>query len=317
MTVFIRYFFTLFVFLLSSISNAQSITSEPVSAPNKASHARLISAERAKELSRNYNEKIINFNKGEVTSDANAVWYSIKELEDYFSYVKKEGTAKGYEVNGIRFYYGSYPVTEKDGRAGLTTLFLSPTGNLAHLSEASKTIEGDSNDIAELSPLNFGTMGNPPKIEYGAQAITSDRISTSKKGSHARLVSVERAKELSRNYNEKILMFNRAEVSSDANAVWYSIKELEDYIAYIKKEGAEKGYEVNGIRFYYGSYPVTEKEGRAGLTTLFLSPTGNLVHLNETSKKIEGDSNDITELSPLNYGGMGHPPKIDYMSNKY
>jgi predicted Zn-dependent protease len=128
----------------------------------------------------------------------------------------------------------------------------------------------------------------------------------------SQLISVEKGKELHKNYNEKISLLCKGENTADANAVWFSLNELENYIAYIKSEGIEKGYEVNGIRFYFGSYAATEKKGKAGHTTLFLSPTGNQIGQNETSQRTEGNESDITELSPLNYGSMGNPPKMEY-----
>jgi predicted Zn-dependent protease len=131
--------------------------------------SQLISVEKGKELNRNYNKKIATLHKGENTSDANAVWFSLNELENYIAYIKSEGVDKGYEVNGIRFYFGSYAATEQKGKAGYTTLFLSPTGNQIGQNETSKRSDGNESDITELSPLNFGSMGNPPQMEYGAQ----------------------------------------------------------------------------------------------------------------------------------------------------
>lgn len=132
--------------------------------------SQLISVEKGKELNKNYNEKFSLLHKGKNTTDANAVWFSLQELENYIAYIKSEGMEKGYDVNGIRFYFGTYAQTEQKGKAGYTTLFLSPTGNQIGDNMTSKrTEEGNESDITELSPLNFGTMGNPPKMEYGAQ----------------------------------------------------------------------------------------------------------------------------------------------------
>lgn len=104
----------------------------------------------------------------------------------------------------------------------------------------------------------------------------------------------------------------------DANAVWYSIEELENYINYVKTKGIEKGIEVNGIRFYIGVYPedgLKYKE-KAGLTTIFLSPTKKRVSndmVRSENINLSAEVNiDATEIEPLNYGGIGHPPKITY-----
>lgn len=108
----------------------------------------------------------------------------------------------------------------------------------------------------------------------------------------------------------------------DADAAWYSIEELENYLYYAKCEAKKSNKEINGIRFYLGVYPndtVTYKH-KAGLTTIFLSPTMKRINVLKNANKMQllqaraatEDNVDVTEVQPLNYGGMGHPPKIEY-----
>ncbi|CAM4425821.1 hypothetical protein [Flavobacterium terrigena] len=133
------------------------------------------------------------------------------------------------------------------------------------------------------------------------------------------LITKELATDLNNRYIEKrsgLILSNIGK--EDANAVWYSIEELENYINYVKTKGIENGIEVNGIRFYIGVYPedgVKYKE-KAGLTTIFLSPTKKRT-LNILERSLADDpllevNVDVTEIEPLNYGGIGHPPKITY-----
>lgn len=133
------------------------------------------------------------------------------------------------------------------------------------------------------------------------------------------LITSELALDLNKRYNEKrsgLILSNIGK--EDTNAVWYSIEELENYINYIKTKGIEKGIEINGIRFYIGVYPedgLKYKE-KAGLTTIFLSPTkkkisGNLEKSLDANTSVEVNV-DVTEIEPLNYGGIGNPPKITY-----
>jgi hypothetical protein len=133
--------------------------------------SQLISIEKAKELHENFNATRSHLHKKAMgKEDANALWYSLETLENYIAYIKTEGEKKGYDVDGIRFYFGVYSDSENADKAGHTTMFLSPTGNTKKTNVTSKTVASDatiSRDITELQPMNFGTMGNPPKMEYG------------------------------------------------------------------------------------------------------------------------------------------------------
>lgn len=127
--------------------------------------AQLITVAKARELHQNFNLSGLANN-----NDANAVWYSLQELENYINYIKTEGNQRGYIVDGIRFYLGVYPPTEPNGRAGFTTIFLSPTGQQIQTSGVKTVLaaaQQGAKDITVLQPLNFGSMGNPPKMTYG------------------------------------------------------------------------------------------------------------------------------------------------------
>ncbi|WP_289659553.1 hypothetical protein [Flavobacterium panacagri] len=135
----------------------------------------------------------------------------------------------------------------------------------------------------------------------------------------SQLITKEFARQLNVNYNNKkaSLTAKKAE-KEDANAIWYSLEELENYIHYIKTNGAKDGYNVDGIRFYFGVYPEDEKHGeKAGLTTLFLVPTGKKIE--KSTAKIQSfalvqqaSSDDIQSLEPMNYGNIGRPPSLLY-----
>ncbi|KUJ63037.1 hypothetical protein AR687_06500 [Flavobacteriaceae bacterium CRH] len=139
----------------------------------------------------------------------------------------------------------------------------------------------------------------------------------------SQLITREFAQQLNLNYNSKKkttdLKAKSAE-KEDANAIWYSIEELERYIHYVKTRGIEDGYNVDGIRFYFGVYPDDEKHGeKAGLTTLFLVPTGKKAKTNTAKiqsfalvEEVEEESSDIQSLEPMNYGNIGRPPSLLY-----
>jgi len=105
----------------------------------------------------------------------------------------------------------------------------------------------------------------------------------------------------------------------DANAVWFSLEELENYIHYIKSKGEETGFDVNGIRIYFGVYPEQKKYAeKAGLMTVFLQATGKRIRTNtkneiQTFAMAREESNaDISSIEPMNYGSIGRPPSLNY-----
>lgn len=135
----------------------------------------------------------------------------------------------------------------------------------------------------------------------------------------SQLITKEFARQLNVNYNNKRASLTAKKAQKeDANAIWYSLEELENYIHYIKTNGAKDGYNVDGIRFYFGVYPDDEKHGeKAGLTTLFLVPTGKKVENNTAKVQSfalvqEAASSDIQSLDPMNYGNIGRPPSLLY-----
>lgn len=133
----------------------------------------------------------------------------------------------------------------------------------------------------------------------------------------SQLITKEFARQLNVNYNNKRASLSaKREQKEDANAIWYSLEELENYIHYIKTNGAKEGYNVDGIRFYFGVYPDDEKHGeKAGLTTLFLVPTGKKAKDNSQIQgfaMMQEASVDIQSLEPMNYGNIGRPPSLLY-----
>ena len=140
------------------------------------------------------------------------------------------------------------------------------------------------------------------------------------------LISQELAKDFNQRYiRERSGIIEQSIDRLDANAAWYSIEELESYLYYAKCEAKKSNKEINGIRFYLGVYPndTVVYKHKAGLTTIFLSPTMKRINVVKNSNKMQSlraraateDNVDVTEVQPLNFGGMGNPPKVEYPSN--
>lgn len=128
------------------------------------------------------------------------------------------------------------------------------------------------------------------------------------------LISAEMASDLEKNYKKyRSTLIDSTYNMEDANAIWYSIDELENYIAYVRTQTKEKGVTMDGIRFYMGVYPSSNKE-KAGMTTIFMVPTqaANDINTGGMNYSFQGDSRDITGIEYLNYGTSGLPPYINF-----
>lgn len=129
-------------------------------------------------------------------------------------------------------------------------------------------------------------------------------------------ISVKRAMELSNNFDERHDTISSLIGKPDNRSSWHSLAELEQYIAYIKKEGAEKKLDVDGIRIYFGAYG-SKDAGKENYSTLFLVPT-----VKSKSNKNSGvksfapmqdkPSEDTKGIDPLNLGSPGNPPGKKY-----
>lgn len=134
------------------------------------------------------------------------------------------------------------------------------------------------------------------------------------------LITKEFAKVLNDNYNKtRYPLIKNLIKKEDANAIWFSIEELENYIAYAKEEAAKQKFQMDGIRFHFGSYPEDKLYAeKAGLTTIFLAPTGKKIKTNTTTKEQnlvqKSTLNEETlSIAPLNYGSIGNPPPVPYL----
>lgn len=134
------------------------------------------------------------------------------------------------------------------------------------------------------------------------------------KGKPKNAISVKRAKELSNNFDARYDTISALIGKPDNRSSWHSIAELEQYIAYIKKEGVDRGLDVDGIRIYFGAYGPKDK-GRANYSTLFLVPTvkgsTNSIQGAKNFAAVDGESED-TDIDPLNFGTLGDPPSKNY-----
>jgi hypothetical protein len=140
-------------------------------------------------------------------------------------------------------------------------------------------------------------------------------------GRPTQLITRKFAKELHLNFMKyRASIIAKYIKKEDANAVWFSVDELENYIHYIKSKGEKTGYDVNGIRIYFGVYPEQRKYAeKAGLMTVFLQATGKKIkklskegEVQTLALVMDNGDGDISSIEPMNYGSIGRPPSLLY-----
>ncbi|WP_405292852.1 hypothetical protein [Algibacter sp. Ld11] len=90
-------------------------------------------------------------------------------------------------------------------------------------------------------------------------------------------------------------------------SVMWSLKNIEDYIAFAEKESDSVGYTMTGLRVYLGNYGKNGKPGKKNRNTMFVVPTGHKKTDKASSLNISffGDADDDIPVDPLNEAGGG------------
>lgn len=91
-------------------------------------------------------------------------------------------------------------------------------------------------------------------------------------------------------------------------SVTWTLKNVEDYIAYAKKTSDSLGYDFKGLRIYLGNYGNNPSPIKKNRNTMFIVPTGKKIMSHANSLNIfnfQGGHGDIP-ISPLNQGTGGN-----------
>jgi len=127
------------------------------------------------------------------------------------------------------------------------------------------------------------------------------------------LITPQKAKMLDEAFDSRHALISKSIVMRpDNRSTWWSLEDMQKYLAYAEKESADLGYTMTGVRVYLGTYPTVEE---VGYTTMFLVPTGakDLSKAGSTFFSMTQDGKgDIPGGSGLNDGGMGNPPSVSY-----
>ena len=148
----------------TKINENQSMSKAQLIQPNG-----IITAKRAKELDANWTATRVQPIKNAIGKlDNRSVRFTLEDMRNYLDFAENEAKTLGYNMDGIRVYFGAYGDNETNGKAGQATVFLVPTGDKM-ISEASMLFfqsENVSSDIPNAPSLNMGEDGNPPEANY-------------------------------------------------------------------------------------------------------------------------------------------------------
>lgn len=122
-------------------------------------------------------------------------------------------------------------------------------------------------------------------------------------------ISKEEAKELQKNWcNTRSEKLQKKMGFEDARSFWWSLEELEEYLAYVKQESKEQGISNPGIKVHLGAYSPQKCKKNRGYSTVFFVPTG--AKAGAIGKDGSGDPINY-DIQPFNYGNHDDPPN-DY-----
>lgn len=123
------------------------------------------------------------------------------------------------------------------------------------------------------------------------------------------VINQEAAKELNANWtlHRKQAVDSAAQKQGrkkDDRSVWWSLEDVENYLAYAKNQADSLGYDMNGIRVYLGVYGKNAGQAKKDLTTMFLVPTGKISKSQASSIILSFSDSDLP-INPLNDGQGG------------
>ncbi|WP_341216226.1 hypothetical protein [uncultured Wocania sp.] len=101
--------------------------------------------------------------------------------------------------------------------------------------------------------------------------------------------------------------------NKDDRSTWWSLNDIENYIAYSKHVTDSLKYDMTGIRVYLGVYGDNAGQTKKNLTTMFLVPTVKKGKANASMNPFNfsfQNNGDCPECPPLNEGsggGSGYP----------
>ncbi|WP_299888071.1 hypothetical protein [uncultured Lacinutrix sp.] len=100
----------------------------------------------------------------------------------------------------------------------------------------------------------------------------------------------------------------------DNRSSWWSLDDIENYLAYAKHQTDSLGFPMDGVRVYLGAYPDTKVDSTTvvGYTTMFMVPTSSKLNIKGGSGAAYRAGGDVSGADGLNDGYGGNPPSANY-----
>lgn len=112
----------------------------------------------------------------------------------------------------------------------------------------------------------------------------------------AKCISESEARQLQKNWiDTRAKDIKKAMGTEDAREAFFTVAELEEYLAYVKSESTKQGVSNPGVRIYFAAY---DDDASSKKATAFLAPTKGDTTASDNNYKIEA----------LNRAGSGWPP---------
>ncbi|MCM5664143.1 hypothetical protein [Galbibacter mesophilus] len=158
-----------------------------------------------------------------------------------------------------------------------------------------------SNESGAVSGSNYFLSSSDETVQSSQESV--EEIERPEK-----CLTKSEAEALRQNYDNAIQpLYLQQKGIAHAKDFWWTVEDLENYLAFVKQEANQKGYSNLGIRFRLGKYGEGHKNGSV---TLFMQPTGVLK--SKGSSKSSGDGGQqvmIDDVDGYNDSIFDWPPK--------
>ncbi|WP_046745311.1 hypothetical protein [Kordia zhangzhouensis] len=260
-------------------------------------------ADAAQLFQNDHRTRLSVIGKKESSFEDKAIHYNLNTLIQYIQHLETIATSKTIPITGISFIFGA-------NNEGKRTNFIMPSTRNAELDyQESFTIENGQF-------LTFKHI--EPNLTKKDASFNDENLILSPKGYLS--------------YNEAVTLFNEyqtqyigpfaAKVKRDyyTKAVWYSLSEIKEYVAYLKKRNQDYNLAITGIDVFFGVYNEDERlELKSNAQTVFLTASTQqqtIINTKGTFLKnfiqngffAKESDNDTNESLTFNLGHLSPPP---------